>query len=1026
MVRKRAGQLKKQKARKPISFELKKEPAKKQRWIVLALVSIMFLTLFFNSYFNYTSGVAVNEDGETLGEKYYLLGPDPYYHARITEYIYYNGEVPYWQDGDYDPLLEYPMTHPNPRPPLFDFTMAVGAWVLSPFMEDIDALGNSLQFMPAIFGALLVLPVYGIGSLLFNKKTAIAGALFIAIIPIHLGSGHGSAFALADHDSFILLLTTTGLFFFIKTLQSLNEKTNGFKELFYNNKKTISNSIITGVCFAGVAMSWEGFKFVVVILSLYCVFQLLVNCFFKKNFLGITMVGLITLLTTSLIISPYYFLRGTFNDVQIVLSLAFIVFVLGTTLYFLSKKETPYIMTLPALGVGGIVSLIVINNYHIMPFYYFVSMFFKGTVYVGKISLTIAEAGSPQISGAVMGYGPAIYWFAWFGAIIFMARTLLHRKNEMIFFSIWFVMTFYFTTTAGRFLNDFVPFVAIFTGWTIMFIVEKLDYKQMFKNIKSTGGLAGLKKVKIMHVFGVIFLAFIVIMPNVILAFDASVPWEEKGNYEGVPMGAYGISFGKEAYWTDAFSWLNEQDLDIENPADRPAFISWWDYGFYEVAMGGHPTVADNFQDGIEPAANFITATSEKDAITVLIARLVHGDFSTVNNGESMSKDVSDILDDYLGETKRNYISLMLDDLFISELVGNTNLEYNEPICEEYEPELSQYYTKNKFNTYYHTFVNFTSNLTDDEITNFYMDIQDVTGWDIRYYGTETYDTSIFSVFTFLSDKSLIPVGGVEDEYQVGFFRLINDTTDEFEYITRDELFNMTSFEREYYDITGPHFSRKPAYYETMFYKTFYGTPVTDGSFPDNRMPTYGLKHFIPGYISPYVTIAKYYEGAKINGIVTCQNVTLPGVTVVVFDNWGIPHDMTMFLEDYNVIVPAGELNLGIYMGDVMLKVVNVNITELEATRRSENYNKTVNIEVDPITLYGNVFDNDTIMSNVEISIFNQMTGMYIRDITNDFGEYEFKDIPPGAYRIDVIENNVYLHNETIVVPQDMNYDVEV
>ena len=77
-------QAKEVKRRKPVDFELKKQPLKKERWIVLALISFICLTLFFNSYFNYTSGAGINEDGNTVSEKYYLLGPDPYYHARIA------------------------------------------------------------------------------------------------------------------------------------------------------------------------------------------------------------------------------------------------------------------------------------------------------------------------------------------------------------------------------------------------------------------------------------------------------------------------------------------------------------------------------------------------------------------------------------------------------------------------------------------------------------------------------------------------------------------------------------------------------------------------------------------------------------------------------------------------------------------------------------------------------------------------------------------------------------------------------
>jgi len=1011
--------------KKPVDFELKNKSKLNNKLIILVLVCFIFLTLFFNCYFNYTSGVGINEEGETLGEKYYFLGPDPYYHARIAEFIYYNGYVPYWQDGDFDPLLEYPMEHPNPRPPLFDFTLAVGAHILSPFMEDVDALGHSMQILPSLFGALLIIPVYCIGALLFNKKTALIGAFFIAIIPIHLGSGHGSAYALADHDSFLLLLTTTGLYFFLKTLTVLNEKYSTIKELFYTNKKAICYAIITGTIYACVALSWEGFKLVVVLLALYCIFQLFLNCLLEKDFLPITLVGTISLLTTTIIIFPYYLGRGTINDVQIILSLIGIILIVGILFQFL-KNRLPYIITLPSMLVGGIVTLFLVNVYQIKPMYYFVQMFFSGTVYVGKISLTIAEAGSTEISPAIMGFGPALYWVAWFGAVIFMARTLLHKKNEMIFMSLWFIMTLYFTMTAGRFLNDFVPFIAIFAGWSIMFAMEKIDYKQLIRNMKNLRGLDKLKSFKIIHVFGIIFIPFIVIMPNVILAFDAAVPWEVKGEYSGALMGAYGISFGKEQYWVDAFDWLNDQDLEIENPGDRPAFISWWDYGFYEIVVGQHPTVADNFQDGIETAANFKTATSEKEAITVLISRLVHGDCATVNKGQKISDDVKDVLIKYIGKNNTNYISTVLSDLYKSSTI-ETTIDYNKPICEEYEPELSQLYTENKFNFYYHTMTNFTETLTDEQVTEFYMDIQDVTGWDIRYYGTETYDSNIFSVFTFLADKSLMPVGGLEDEFMTAYYIATHKDTQEQTKIYRDNISRLTAYDREKYSLRGPYFERKPAFYKTMFYRTFFGTPVVDGSLPDNRIPTYGLIHFKPGYISSQVTISKYYEGCKVNGTAVCNNMPLPGITVVVFDEWGVPHDTDLFLGDkYNVIVPAGNLNIGFYLSDVLLDTVPLNVTELEGTRRTENYNKTVNVEIEPVSLNGTVYQNETTLSYVDISLKGEITDMITKIKTDEKGYFEFKDLPPSFYTIYVERGDVELYNETIKVAENLIYNLEI
>ncbi|GAH24052.1 unnamed protein product, partial [marine sediment metagenome] len=64
---------------------------------------------------------------------------------------------------------------------------------------------------------------------------------------------------------------------------------------------------------------------------------------------------------------------------------------------------------------------------------------------------------------------------------------------------------------------------------------------------------------------------------------------------------------------------------DIELPEDRPAILTWWDYGFYLASTSEHPTVADNYQSGIPPAANFHTAQTEQEAVSVLIIRLCEG-----------------------------------------------------------------------------------------------------------------------------------------------------------------------------------------------------------------------------------------------------------------------------------------------------------------------------------------------------------------------------------------------------------------
>ena len=174
---------------------------------VLIVGTALLMVLFLNTYFNLTSDIALNEDASDLEDKFYLAGPDPYYNMRLVEETLKNGQYPFLggAHGELDPLLDYPTGGTGGRPPLFNMiTIGLGKFI-SVFIDETDALGYAMQFLPALYGALLVIPVYFIGSMLYNKKAGIIAAWLIPLIPIHLSSGHGSSFSLYDHDSFVLL-----------------------------------------------------------------------------------------------------------------------------------------------------------------------------------------------------------------------------------------------------------------------------------------------------------------------------------------------------------------------------------------------------------------------------------------------------------------------------------------------------------------------------------------------------------------------------------------------------------------------------------------------------------------------------------------------------------------------------------------------------------------------------------------------------------------------------------------------------
>jgi len=835
-VEKRVGNKVKKKRTKKNPFHIKK-----QWWVAGSLIAIFLMVLMLNTYFNVTSEAPFNEDG-TGFDKYYLSGPDPYYNMRHVEETLYGdnaGHYPFY--GEDDPLLNYPLGRSGGRGPFMNILSIGFGQLLTPFMDEVDAVGLSMQFLPALFGALLVFPIYFIGKTLFSRKVGLLAALFLALIPIHLGSGHGSAYALFDHDSLNMFLIITSYFFLLKGVTT------------FDVKKSSIYALLAGIPLAALTMLWVEAEYLFTIIALYAIVQMIIDLFLGKKDFSVPRTATITLFTGYLVSLPVIASRsGLSPGLNLYLALGVAVF--GVLYYLFTTKNIPWTLSLPTifvLGAGAVTFLYflpVISEY--VPFVgglnKIADILFGSGIYGNKVSMTIAEAGTYDISRTVMSFGPALFWVAWIGFFMLGYNYLSknHRRDHF-FLLLIFIIQIWFIGVAGRFINDLIPPVALLSAWFLWLIIDKIDYTSMIKGIKRVGGFQGIRKgVSFLHVFGILFLAFLLILPNAYLSLDAAVPATEKNDVFGdLPNGAFGSSFGKEQYWVDAYQWFAKQDTEIQNPDDRPAYISWWDYGFYGAAISGHPMVADNFQDGIPPASNFHTATSEEQAVSVWIIRLLEGE----SRKGALSNTITNTLNNYLDENDTNdFVS------WIEEPTSSPS--YGDPIAPEYgSEEFSEQYPVGQQwpeNAVYHDGMELLTNkLTEEEITVLYRDIQDITGHSIRYYGVEGYDKQIFNIFGFLADRSLLLVAGEGDYSPEDKYTQIKYITQAGQELTFEEVRNRTDIQNQQDPITDTKTVYKDPYFNTMFYKTYIGFAQTnrDGSksIPQYQIPCQNMKHTV-------------------------------------------------------------------------------------------------------------------------------------------------------------------------------------
>ena len=875
------------------------------------LVGIFCLILFMNSYFNYTSNVAINPDATTVETKYLLSGPDPYYNMRICKDVMETGEYNYLNPYDKDPMLNYPMGGRGIRPPLFNMICVATTSLLETVMPHMDAFGLAMLFLPALYGALMVFPVYHMGRDLFNKKVGLFSALFVALIPIHIGGSHGSSLSLFDHDSFLFLLSALLFMFIIKSLRTENKD------------KTLIFGALAGMVLGAIYLTWTAARFFFIILMAYLAIQFLFDIIRMdkqiKSYLSIIMTSVIAFI----IALPYMMIREEMY--------AFPFILLGFSLVIFFVKETnlkwnlPWLISIPAIGavLSAFLSYIYLISAGILSapipaFSVLSNMIFGSGIYGSKISTTIAEAGAYNISQTVMSFGIALYWFAILGLILYFYQA---RKDKFQIHNIFFVtiaiVYLWLSTTAGRFVNDLIPFVAILSAYFIFSVIDKINYKELMKTLQVTHSY---KSIRLKHIAGISMVAFLIVLPNSFMVFDASVPAPLKDDFFGPDFeGAHGLSLGKSSYWADACYWLTQQDTEIPNNEDKPAVISWWDYGFYLSSMSDHPTVADNFQEGIVPAGNFHTAQSESEAIAVLAIRLIEGEKIATATGDVIkgkigNDEIIHLIHQYFPENGTKLQNILEDPEKHAE-------SYNTLVNEEYGNTVYRVTAKNAM---YHDATDILLTLPEDDLVSFHKLVEVYTGHSIRYYAVEQYDQQIFIIFPFLSDKGTYQHTTYEDDFYGTTF--IDKNNNEY---TEEEIQNLSQRAIDKLGIESRAIY-KEAYYNSMWHRTWNGP-----NYLENRIPTYGMRHFYLTYYTPYVVIAKYYAGCKLTAELKINDeITMNGAQFALVDELGILHDIQPTINGTaTILAPPGNNTISIYIANNEVHTYNVIVTEEQANR---------------------------------------------------------------------------------------------
>jgi len=502
--------------------------------------------------------------------------------------------------------------------------------------------------------------------------------------------------------------------------------------------------------------------------------------------------------------------------------------------------------------------------------------------------------------------------------------------------------------------------------------------------------------------------------------------------------GAFGQTY-LPASWQDALGDLAERDTE-EEQADRPAAISWWDYGHWTIAEGNHPAVADNFQHGYRASGNFLVAQNETHGLQILGER-----YTSMLDSETFEQTLTEHgLDEVRAEA-------------ITDLSERNEYPYI-PFHEDRE--------ENRATT-----------------VEWLSSIEERTGKEIRYVITDNRmlpvdnpnsqqieNPSIFYAPVTLAEKD--PDNYVEDS-------LVNLGTGEK--MTQEELRQLQRQNPDQQPSVGQRLFYKSAFFESMYYRSFVGLPAREpisqggqqfpipfnlASYPEfyegeeemlisragseevnglaitqETAPGFGLRHFRLVHGNQDVRTLEYTPGATVDGTVTVAGEPLEDVRVTAFDDAGeqvfqtnpsyyerrnrtaedldVPHDSTTTDANgtYELVSPFGTdrgvdirvtkipeqrgPSLGGGPSAMELDNRRVNITREEA-ERDERFE--IDFEIPPANLTGTTFldentngereEGEPVVQDVDLEL------QQARDNSGADGVYRLEDLKPGSYSV--------------------------
>ena len=540
----------------------------------LAVCVIVIIALLLRTVFAY---------GVSAGSGFALSGgSDAQYHLHVVESIL-NGSYMLGSDA----AINYPVGGLNLNPPLYDYLAAA--------IGSVTSASTALAFLAPIFGALTCFPVYLIGKELYSEKIGVVAAFIYGLMALPICSSvlsNGTEFAFV---AFLLTFLTLAL---IKVARKVNDDELAIKEL-----------VIAGLLLALVALSWNGFRAILVMLIITMVIQLIIDRFNTKDF-TVALYSYSIVMLIGVGIAALYYIPANLWDA--VFSGPVLITVIAVAFGFIFKvlQNNPWIFVIPGLIIAFIVIAVVL--YFAAPDYC-TALIFGNVAYTNPIMEQLASVGV-SISKMSAYYGWLLMWAPiGLGIYEFYRYARKERTHFQLFMVMWLIVPWIFAWSSYGAASVFGIVFAIASSVFLVKLITKADLKTYWTSMKAAGFPGFLRKlIKPVPFLTVLITVFLVALPGFVYAVDAGISSNEDYGYFAYGNTTYTIETG------DAYPYSYIYDKVIDNGA----VVSWIDSAS-DIAGRGYDAVNDSHGDGASAVAQMYLAEGSAGMTAAQIVRIL-------------------------------------------------------------------------------------------------------------------------------------------------------------------------------------------------------------------------------------------------------------------------------------------------------------------------------------------------------------------------------------------------------------------